>query len=1110
MPATAMVALLFCDLVGSTDILTRLGDDAADRVRHSFFTALREAVTTFRGTEVKNLGDGLMVAFTSAADAVSCATAMQQAMVRLNRRQGGLGLGLRIGLSVGEATCEEGDWFGTPVVEAARLCGSAEGGQILGSDFVRGLVGSRGGHQFRALGLLSLKGLPEPISAVEVAWVPPPAEVPSLPASLVPLPGGFFVGRDHELSRLKAAWKDAVVGTRRAVLVAGEPGIGKTRLASELAAEVHAEGAIVLYGRCEEELGVPYQPFAEAVRSYAATCPSEELVDHVDIHGGALARLVPELGRRLPDVPAPVQAEPEVERYLLFEAVAGLLEAASERAPVLLVLDDIHWAAKPTLLLMRHLLARAGSASLLVVGTYRDTELGRTHPLSETLADLRREQSVERLALAGLDEEGVAAFVEAAAGQALGARGQALARALSAETEGNPFFIGQVLRHLAETGAIYQHEGEWTYDGPLAQLAIPEGVREVVGRRLSRLSEQANRVLGIASVIGRDFDLDLIVRVSELSEAEVLAALEEAADARVVSEVPGVLDRYTFAHALVRETLHDELPTSRRVRLHRRVGEALEGMRAADIDLHLGQLAYHFGEAAEGGGAAKAVGYARRAAEAAMGVLAYEEAAVMYQRALDALDLDPVPDPRGRGDLLVGLGDARRGAGDTRGAMAACQQAAELARDIGANELLARAALAFDDATYWALGPFDQSAVAASSGVLHEALDVLGSGDTALHALVLARLARVLIATAPGEELRSYAERSRSIADRIGDDNLRVAALLGTAWATLGPDRPEERRAAIDELVRLTVQLGDRGREFEARTFALASALEIGDIGGVDHELEALRQLGEELRWPQYRYFPVVAGAMRALLAGRLDEAERLSFEAFSIGQEMQSEWALANLGAQLFTLRRYQGRLGDLEGPVRAQVAHYPQVTAWRCALAYLLMADHRLEEARIEFETLASHDFRDLPRDLNWSVSLFEMADVCHALGDTQRAKLLYELLRPEAALNIVVGPGVTCVGSASRSLGMLATTMGRWQEAEAHFEEALAFNGRLGAQPLVAFTLLAYARMLAARAGTGDLARARDLAAGALATAESLGLDGFTPEIRAVVAECEARLS
>ncbi len=573
------VTFLFTDLERSTEILQRLGDDEAQALLRTHFRLLRNAVAARGGQEVKSLGDGLMVAFASALDALACAVAMQQAVHRHNQQQEeGHHLQVRVGLNVGEPIREEDDYFGMPVVVAKRLCDGAQGGRILASDLVRRLVGSRGGHTFRDLRPLSLKGDVEPILACEVVWEPAAEEtVAAVPphdegrVAPLPLPPPLasgerttFVGRERELERLRHYWERVRTGQRQLILLAGEPGIGKTRLAAEFAVAAHSEGTTVLFGRSDEEAALPYQPFAEALRHYIATCPPDELRGRLGASATVLVGLVPELAQRLSDLPAP-PAEPERRAHLLHDAFAMFLAETSKASPTILMLDDLHLADKSSLLLLKHIVRSPGQWPLLLLGTYRETEIARTHPLAETLAHLRRNRAFERVSLQGLDKGDVGVLIGTLAGQDAP---PAVIEAVHGLTEGNPFFIEEVLRHLVETGVIYDLDGGWTTHLTVDEMGIPEGVREVIDQRLSRLSEECNSILTIASVIGREFDLDALERASDLSVDRLIDLLEEAVAARVVAEVPHMVGRYSFSHALIRETLYEQLTTTRRVRLH--------------------------------------------------------------------------------------------------------------------------------------------------------------------------------------------------------------------------------------------------------------------------------------------------------------------------------------------------------------------------------------------------------------------------------------------------------------------------------------------------------------------------------------------------------------
>jgi hypothetical protein len=489
------------DLVGSTAMAERLGKAAAEELRAEHFGLLRGALERSGGREVKNLGDGLMTVFDSAIQSLACAVQMQQAIEARNRRAEEQ-LGVRIGVSLGDTTVKEGDYFGWPAVEATRLCAAAEGGQIVVNALVRQVAGASEDDRFRSLGSLELKGISEPVRAFELQWEPILAAGIALPERLRELPATAYVGRVAERERLTELWAQAREGSLRLALIGGEAGVGKTRLATHLAIEAHGEGATVLYGRCDEDLGVPYQPWVQALGYLVKEAPRLILDEHVERYGGELARLIPDLRDRMPELPSPRESDPETERYLLYAAVAGLLEGAGEQEPLLLILDDLHWADAPTLSLLRHMVTAGVSMRVLVVGAYRDSELSQDHPLAVLLADLHREQGVERIKLMGLDAEDVLALMEAAAGHELDEGGRELAREITRETAGNPFFAGELLRHLTESGTIVQREGgRWHLAGDLAKLGLPQSVREVIGRRVGRLGPEARTALSAAAVM---------------------------------------------------------------------------------------------------------------------------------------------------------------------------------------------------------------------------------------------------------------------------------------------------------------------------------------------------------------------------------------------------------------------------------------------------------------------------------------------------------------------------------------------------------------------------------------------------------------------------------
>ena len=525
MATTETVTVLFTDMVGSTQLVSQLEPQAADELRRTHFSVLRQALAAHHGTEVKSLGDGLMAVFSSPSAAVAwvrspCNSSRQAGEPTITTR-----VGLRVAMSVGEVTTEEADDFGEPVVEAARLCAQCDGGRSAATEAVRILSGRRSPYPFALIGERELKGLPAPVSVLEVQWEPvgDTAEAP-LPERLEPtgtLEGLFgFVGRDGELQELNEAVKRASEGSRQTALVSGEPGIGKSLSpCRQVARSAHAQGLCVLYGRCDEDLSLSYQPFVEALNHLVIHANEDLLNEHVLAHGGAALELVLALAIRVPGTPSMQGGDPDTERFRLFGAVVGLLSLVSTEESLLLVLDDLHWADRATLQLTRHLACSDQLSKIMILGTYRDSDLAAGSPLADTLVSLRREVAVERIDLAGLDDTEIIEMMEKVAGHEMNEAGVDLAHAVRRETEGNPFFTTEMLRHLGEAGLVFQDDtGRWVANEDLYERGLPQSVREVVGQRVDRLGEEARRVLSLAAVIGRDFDVGLLARVAAIDE----------------------------------------------------------------------------------------------------------------------------------------------------------------------------------------------------------------------------------------------------------------------------------------------------------------------------------------------------------------------------------------------------------------------------------------------------------------------------------------------------------------------------------------------------------------------------------------------------------------
>jgi class 3 adenylate cyclase/tetratricopeptide (TPR) repeat protein len=1076
-PRSGLVAVVFTDLVGSTELMSQLGDRAFDDLRRQHFAALSKAVAAHGGEEVKNTGDGLMAVFPSAAEAVEAAVAMQQATARQSRSHS---VAIRVGIAVGDATFEGDDYFGTPVVEAARLVAAARPGQILATQIARALAGSRCTANFTDQGPLVLKGLPEPVAVCEVGWEAASSSVP-MPALLTGV-GRVFVGRDAESERLKQLWKEAVAGERRVALLAGEPGVGKTRLAAELAGRVHEQGAVVLAGRCDEDLGVPFQPFVEALQHYGAHHSEPRL----GRFGGELTRLLPELAAKVPGLPEPLRSDPETERYRLFDAVAAWLSDVSADDPVLLVLDDVHWAAKPTLLLLRHVLRSAEPLRLVVVATYRDSEVGRGHPLAELLADLRRLEGVERFPLTGLDQAGVAAFIEAAAGHALSEDDEGLTRAVWTETEGNPFFVVEVLRHLAETGGVEQRDGRWVMTAPVDELGIPEGVRDVVGRRLSRLSEAANRALWVASVVGLEFDPAVVRMAGDLSDEALFSSLEEAAGARLVSEVG---TRYRFGHALVRATLYDEMTAVRRVALHRRVAEAIETIHAGALDDHLPALAHHWARAsAPAADTDRAVDYATRAGDRALTQLAHDEAVAYYRQALELLGAsDGLRDDRRRLNLLISVGEAEKRAGDpTYGEH--LFEAARLAQQQGDHESLARAALTNCRGTFSSAGTVDVERVR----WLEAALEAIGDRHDTLKARLLANLSMELDFGASLERRMQLSGEALALARRIGDPAILASVLVGRTLTIWDPSTVAERLELTAEAMGVAEQINDPTMRFWALYRRCPPLLEAGRIEEAKRHVALADQVAEDLGQPFLRSLVNYTQATVLIVAGRLEEAEQHSRTALSLGQQAGQADAGIFFACQLINIRYEQGAFDpDLATRLAMIIEHVPYLPFLRALDALMQHELGSFDEARVAFDTLAADGFADVPRNNTWTPTMALAATVCAALGDQQRAGILHDLIVPYE--DLVAAHSLMWFGAFHHHLGLLDQTLGRFDDAAERFAAATATHDRTGARCSQAHTQLEWARTLLIRGSPGDAERARTLLGEALTTARALGLGG-----------------
>jgi DNA-binding SARP family transcriptional activator len=888
-----------------------------------------------------------------------------------------------------------------------------------------------------------------------------------------------FVGRQLELAEFHGQLDGAFAGRTSLFLIAGEPGIGKSRLADECSSVADARGARILWGRCWEAGGAPaYWPWVQALREYIRDGDQEGIRKELEPVAADLAQMLPELRELFPGLAqGPADGDPEGARFRLFDSTASFLRAAGSTEPIVLVIDDLHAADTPSLLLVQFLARSLRDARLVLIGAYRDTETDSGHALAGAVAELRREPVTHSVRLGGLDAGEVAGVIELTSGRRPGAE---LTAAIHRETEGNPLFVGELVRLLAAEGRLEEA-------ATATVLSIPQGLRDVIGHRLRQLSEECKDALSVASVLGREFRLDALGLVSGRSEDEILDLLDEARTARVIGEAPSGRERLRFSHALVRDSLYGDLGTRERLRLHRQAAEALEGLYRDDPEPHLAELAYHFVEAAHGGDVEKAIDYARRAGDGASASLAYEEAARLYEMALRALELRAGSDEQMRCELLIALGDAQARGGDLLSARPTFARAANIALGLDAPEQLARAALGYGGRFIWFRAGNDPRLVP----LLEQALAALPD-PTPLRARLLARLAGALRDHRAPERRASLTREALDIARRLGDPTTLAYALEGSYSSLCWPRETRQWLAMGTEEIELATASGNGEYVFFGHLNVFGVHMVRGDIDSAEAELSAMASLAHELRQPVQLGAVTFARAMLALFRGRLEEAERLIEVARELGSRAlgldATFYYVMNL--QAFTLRREQGRLVEVAAEFERFVDEYPNFV-FRSALASLHCELGREHEARVELDRLAADGFPDLEVGTEWFFGASLLAEVCAAVGAREHAAALYEALLPYADFNVYSHIESTR-GSASRPLGLLATAMSRWDEAAVHFEHAIEKNLEMSARPWVAHTQDDYAHMLIRRGAQDDRGRASELLDAARSSYRELGLD------------------
>jgi tetratricopeptide (TPR) repeat protein len=890
-----------------------------------------------------------------------------------------------------------------------------------------------------------------------------------------------LLGRARELADLHAALEESAAGRGELVLLTGEPGIGKTRLATALGEVASAGGHRVAWARGWDGGGAPaFWPWVQIVRAVAADRKDDELRAELGAGARWVAQLAPELRERL-DLPEAGDLESEQARFALFDAVTVFLRNAAAREPLVVLLDDLHTADLPSLLLLTFLARTLGETRVLAVTTHHEAGPRRGAEVEGVFGELTR--FGRRLDLIGLEDDDLRALVIHRSGAD---PSEELVHSLRELTEGNPFYSDELVRLLVAQGRL---------DRPLGERVrlLPDSVRDAIRRRLLPLRSEVHETLEVAAVQGRDFDITTLERAAGISRPELLERLDDALAVQLVEEAPGPAGTFRFAHGLIRETLYGDLTATGRARLHAAVGDALEPTASE------AELAHHFVEAAPVGDPSKALEHAERAGHEALAALAYERAAELFDAALAALDMLGAPDDRRRGELLLLRGQAQMQAGGDA-ARATLMAAIDLARRGGDSDLLARAALSLGG---FGLSPgmVDDVLVA----VLEEALEGLSPDGGALRARLLVRLAVALYYSDAVDRREELVQEALGIARGLDDPPTLAYVLDQGHIATSGPYTTERGLAWAHELFELADDVGDPELAVRAHSWQIDLLLELDDLPGADMAIEALDRIATDSRDPRARAYIPLHRARRAMISGRLDDTEQLIHEGIALGWSLQDSTVPILAGAQLFWLRMGQGRLRELEDAVRQFADQLPAMPAWRVALATVYLHTGRPAQARREYDRLAEAEFAGIPQDNVWSVAIALLAELSETFRDAERALLLEELLMPLGNRNVVTPTGIFA-GPVMRYLALTAAARGDIDLALERLGPARKACDRMDYRPMLAVIDVDEARWRARRNGPGDIEEARRLMERGLARAEEVGV----PRMDARVARASALLA
>ncbi len=896
------------------------------------------------------------------------------------------------------------------------------------------------------------------------------------------LSDNILVHRDSELAQLRAGVDQALSGRGRMFLLTGEPGIGKTRLADELATYADARGMRVLWSRCEEGQDTPvYWPWIQILRGCVQQGLTNESARQIEAEIGNLDHRLPELtaSPRHSDGSISEAGREQPARFHLFDWMANFLRGAARTKPLLVIVDDLHWSDEATSSVLRFLARSLRDAAIMILVTCRDIEVRFRERLAGLLRHLARECS--HVPVRALDEGGVAAMINGMSGRAPSAR---VVRAVHRATGGNPLFVREVSSGLLANSPTIQIG--LTGDSFIDRRTLSATVRSTIGGRLASVSEEAIQALKLAAVFGAEFDLLILEDISEIGPDNLLEVLEEVEAAGIVCEVVGVRGRYRFVHGLVRDELYEELPLSVRIRLHQRIAEALEGFSPGGAEPRLAEIAYHYFESRAAGTAERAYEYSQRAADRAVTLCAFDDAIRLYKMALAAWELLPGADYSQRCDLLLSLADVQHKEGAEEAARMALREAAAIADQNGDPERFARAALGFP-AAYW---PAPRGLDAGLVLLLRRALSMLDASSGGLRAMLLARLAAELPEHGIRQKRAALMAEAVTVARQSGDREALLYILSYRDWLLSGPALIEDRLTNAAEILNISNATENYACISRSALARAVSFLRIGEVERADVEAQSLEFVARQLHQPALEWRAYCYIATRSIMEGRFEKGEEFARRCVTLGEQFENHEMSRMFWCTMLMPFGERERVRELEPAALRAVDERPENIGFKALLSYLYCELGQLPKARLYFEEMLAKDLTEFVGEDDYVGCLAALAHVCVTLRDTLHAARLYELLSPYARGNVVIGPAAV-FGSVSRYLGLLSAALGRLEQAELHLEFALRFNQKIGAQPWAAYTRYDWARLLWEQNDPTKREKAAELTSSAIDSAHALGM-------------------